>query len=222
MNYVDKVIYKGNIVDIEDIICPGTELAHQSVGNLKKRMDNFTHILNNVKEEIETFEYTINKEINIIKETLEKVGKEYNNIITKRLDSEYEKYDGLYKHATQLITNYTQDLIDINSKLIGIDDDINLLRASVKLFANNDATLADQIIELKCVMNIIIPWIYNLYKTMINEMTIDDLKSFYFNNVTGSLIPYENDELKYDNIYNLTEEWEHYLSIYHPTKKSSA
>ena len=39
MDYPSKVVYNGILVDVADIVCPGTELAHYSVGNLKKMIN---------------------------------------------------------------------------------------------------------------------------------------------------------------------------------------
>ena len=67
MEYARKVVYNGNIVDVEDIVCPGTELAHLSVGNLKKRMNEFVKVLNDFNTKIKIIEKNIEDEFKIIK-----------------------------------------------------------------------------------------------------------------------------------------------------------
>ena len=95
MEYARKVVYNGNIVDVEDIVCPGTELAHLSVGNLKKRMNEFAKILNDFGTEITLIKQNIEDEFDEIKSKIAKNATSYETIVTTRLNSEKTKYDAL-------------------------------------------------------------------------------------------------------------------------------
>lgn len=220
MEYARKVVYNGNIVDVEDIVCPGTELAHLSVGNLKKRMNEFAKILNDYSTQFNIIKQNIEDEFEEIKSKIAKNATSYETIVTTRLNSEKTKYDALYNHATDLIATATNDFNDINTRYSEMDEELQLLKTAMA--HNNEdidnnteiaATLADQIINLKSQFNKIFIWIAGLFKAAINEIPAENLKNL---TTMAELKQYKNDELKYNDITNLTEEWNEYLSEYHP------
>lgn len=227
MEYARKLVYNGNIVDVEDIVCPGTELAHLSVGNLKKRMNEFAKILNDFGTKLKLIEKNINDEFDVTKATIEKNAKSYETIVTTRLNSEKTKYDALYNHATELIATTTNDFDELNVKYSQLDEDVKEIKESIEEHLESighnvitDATLADQIINLKKQFNIVKSWIASLYQFAIKD--IDEAKLKEFNGKEeNTLKTYEETELKYDEIANITEEWNEYLSEFHPNNEEN-
>ena len=225
MDYARKVIYNGNIVDVEDIVCPGTELAHLSVGNLKKRMNEFVKILNEFRVQIKNIENNIKDEFDLIKATIEQNAKNYETIVTTRLNSEKTKYDALYNHATKLVSDTATGLNTLNTQYADLDEDVTTIKGDieshVELFRLNtliSATLADQIINIKKQINTLILWKNSLYEAITDSSKINALKEFN-TNINSQIINHNENELKYDNIANLTEEWDEYLTEHHPNNK---
>lgn len=223
MEYARKVVYNGNIVDVEDIVCPGTEKAHLSVGNLKTRMNEFAKTLNDYGVQIKTIQQNIEDEFNVVKATIEKNANSYETIVTTRLNAEKTKYDALYTHANGLIAKATTDFNELNVKYSQLDEDVTSIKEDLIGIDNdmttnryNDATLADQIVSLKTQFNKVLQWIAGLYKHAIDEIDDDALKQLPS---TVRLESFKTNELKYEDIETLTEEWKEFLSNNHPQNK---
>ena len=227
MDYARKVVYKGNIVDVEDIVCPGTELAHLSVGNLKKRMNEFVKILNEFRVQIKNIEENIEHEFNIIKKTIDKNTKSYETIITTRLNNEKLKYDALYEHANTIIADSKNENNALSINFSELDENVTEIKERInqhdELIGHvslTDATLADQIINIKKQINTLILWKDGLYNAIVDSTKIEALKQFKAG-ILGMIIGHSEDELKYEDINNLTTEWEEYLTEHHPINKKS-
>lgn len=227
MEYARKVVYNGNIVDVEDIVCPGTELAHLSVGNLKKRMNEFVKELNDFNVQIKNINQNIEDEFTLIKATIDKNAKSYETTVTTRLNSEKTKYDALYAHANELIASTTNSMNELNTKFTEMNEDVADVKEKqtehIELLANYsviNATLADQIINVKKQLNIIRLWIAALYNAVIDNYNITNLKNFNASS-QSKLNTHVEAELKYDDITNLTAEWSDYLTEYHPNNKEA-
>lgn len=213
MDYASKVIYNGTIVDVADIVCPGTEIAHESIGNLIKRMDNFSKNINDFKLQLTNMDSQLKADLEVVKATLESNAKKYESTITTRFNSEQSKYTLLYNHANELITNATTAMNNLETKYSHVDEDITQLQEAIGFTSVIDATIADQTIRIKEHINTLHTWINALKKAVVDNDKTD------INKLTDALVDFEEAELKYDEIADLTDEWKDYLTDYHPNKQ---
>ena len=225
MDYPSKVVYNGILVDVADIVCPGTELAHYSVGNLKKMINSFYNSLSGFSVEIKNFKQECLNKINLLSITMNENATKYPTIIAEKLSDEYNKYKKLYEELTDLNTNTKNLITNVSATNAAIINDISNIKKEITAQENgyvlllyDIATLADQIITIKKNSNLIKEWIAAITKFAKDNNDKTDYENL-IKDETKQLKTFVEDELKYNKIVDITAEWSEFLSDYHPMNK---